>query len=358
MIIVLIAVFLRLGGVFQAGADLINPDTTVAEDDGDEAGEELAGTEVYLPDVVGMTEDLAAQTLKDASLSVKYTYEDSAEVEEGTVISQSPEAGTVALKWSDVTLLISSGTNVIDLTTLGLDNADLDTVTQILASAGLGVLSLEVSDEDIPAGTVISYTPTQAAAGSIITLTVSTGPLEVTPVTDTFEVPDIVGMTEEDAIAGLAEYGLTPGQTEMEYSDTVGFGYIISQSGGEDGWIEAGGTIDYVISAGPGEGVYETVSSQRYVASINDVYELKGLIGPGAGTANVTVLIRLHQNTNGTDIYEELTGPITVTGDVIVPINYTSIESLNGSDEGEVEVVNADTGDVLASYKLTFFPMD
>ncbi len=358
LIVILIVVFLRLGGVFQAGADLIVTEaSTEADEEGDD-DDELAGTEVHLPNVVGMTEDLAARTLKDSSLNVKYTYEESDTVEEGIVISQDPEAGGVALRWSDVTIVVSSGTDIIDITSLELDNATMETATQILNSHNLNVLTIEVSDEEVPAGVVISYTPEQAVSGSTVTLTVSTGPVEPTPVLTTVEVPDIVGMTEEDAIALLAESGLTPGQTELEYSDTVEAGCIISQSGGEDGWITTGGSIDYVISAGPGEGTYETLSSQRYVASINDVYELKGLIGPGAGTATVTILIRLHQNTNGTDIYEELTGPITVTGDVLVPISYTSIESLNGTDQGEVEVVNADTGEVLASYSLTFFPMN
>jgi hypothetical protein len=31
---------------------------------------------------------------------------------------------------------------------------------------------------------------------------------------------------------------------------------------------------------------------------------------------------------------------------------------MNGTDEGEVQVVEADTGAVLKSYPLTFFPMD
>ncbi len=358
IIIILAAVFLRLGGVFQAGADLLGTDVAVAEDDDGNDDDDLAGTEVHIPGVVGVAQDEAARILNDSSLNVKYTYEDSETVDKGIVISQSPAGGAVALRWSDVTLTVSNGTDKIDLTALGIDNISVDTATEILTSNGLSVLTIEVSDEEIPEGVIVSYQPAVADPGSVVTLTVSTGPFVETPVVEAVEVPVITGLTEEDAIAVLAENGLTPGTAELEYSDTVQQGYVISQSGDEEGWIIPGGIVNYVVSAGPEDGTYVKLSDQRYVASINDVYELKNLIGPGAGTSTITILIRLHQNTDGTDIYEELTGPKTVMGDVIVPISYTSIESLNGTDEGEVEVVNADTGEVLASYTLTFFPMD
>ncbi len=357
VIVILVAVFMRLGGVFQAGADLMATESA-AETEEESDADDLAGTEVYLPDVTGMSQDEAADTLNASSLNVKYIYEASDTVEEGNVIRQEPEAGSVALRWSDVTIVVSEGSDMIDLTTLGIDLLTAPLATELLESQNLSVITLEVNDDLVPEGYVVSYAPALADPGSTITLTVSMGPLVETVDLEMVQVPDITGLTEEDAIALLAESGLYPGITELEYSDTVERGIIISQSGDEDGMIVLGGMVDYVISAGPEEGAYLKLSDQRYVASINDTYELKNLIGPGAGTTSVTILIRLHQNTNGTDIYEELTGPKTVTGDVIVPISYTSIESLNGTDEGEVEVVNADTGEVLASYPLTFFPMD
>ena len=37
---------------------------------------------------------------------------------------------------------------------------------------------------------------------------------------------------------------------------------------------------------------------------------------------------------------------------------FCRIESMNGTDRGEVEVVDVESGAVLKSYPLTFFPMD
>jgi len=160
------------------------------------------------------------------------------------------------------------------------------------------------------------------------------------------------GKPEEEAIALLAEAGLSPGNTSTAYSDTVERGHIISQSGGSDGMILAGDKIDYVVSSGA------LVKQQRYVASINNTYDLSNLIGPGAGSASVTILVRLHQVTNGKDDYKTLTDARTISGDVLLPISYTSIESMNGTDIGEIEVVDVTTGAVLKTYPLTFFPMD
>ena len=83
------------------------------------------------------------------------------------------------------------------------------------------------------------------------------------------------------------------------------------------------------------------------------------LIGPGAVGASVTILVRLHQQEpDGTPIYRTLTDEKTITGSTLLPISYTSIESMNGTDRGEVEVVDVESGAVLKSYPLTFFPMD
>ena len=86
---------------------------------------------------------------------------------------------------------------------------------------------------------------------------------------------------------------------------------------------------------------------------------MSNLIGPGAGGANFTVLVRLHQKeADGTDIYRTLTDAKTINGSTLLPISYTSIESMNGSSEGEIEVVDTESEAVLKTYPLTFFPMD
>ena len=107
-----------------------------------------------------------------------------------------------------------------------------------------------------------------------------------------------------------------------------------------------------MVSSGP------EIRKQRYVASISEVYDLSSLIGPGAGSSSVTVMIRLRQGTDEDPLYKILTQSMSVKGDVLLPINYTSIESMDGTDQGQLEIVDVNSGQVIKTYKLTFFPMD
>ena len=95
--------------------------------------------------------------------------------------------------------------------------------------------------------------------------------------------------------------------------------------------------------------------NSRYVASINNTYELKNLIGPGSASASVTVMIRLRQETGGNVVYKTLMEPRTVTADAILPVRFKAIEGVYGVDTGQVEVVDVENDRVLMSYDVQFF---
>ena len=353
IVAVLIVVFSKLGGRVQPGSGILRQESSSESQDQaviqtNENGESLKDSEVYMPDVLELPEDLAEAKLKENFLSMKPTYQNSETVEKGCVISQSPERGTVVSKYSHVNVVVSLGSEKIDLTTLNLDTLSVASARRLLEDSGLIVQIVEEDSETVEEGNLIRYEPETAMEGSMITLYVSTGPL-----VKMIPVPEITGKPETEALAILGEAGLVPGSTSTEPSDTVPQGHIIRQEGGENGQIQEGGQINYVVSSGP------EARQQRYVASINDVYDLSALIGPGAVGASVTILVRLHQQEpDGTPIYRTLTDEKTITGSTLLPISYTSIESMNGTDRGEVEVVDVESGAVLKSYPLTFFPMD
>ncbi len=352
IVAVLIVVFSKLGGIFQSGSGFFGKEdpseSLEVQVQTDANGETLKDTETYMPDVLDLAEDLAEAKLKENFLSMKSTYQNSEEVEKGRVISQDPAQGTIVSKYSHVNVVISLGSDKVDLAELQLSSMNVAAASMALEEKGLVVQVVEEENEAVPAGQLIRYEPEKAPEGSTVTLYVSTGP-HINMVV----VPDLIGKPEEEAIALLGEAGLVPGNTSAENSEAVPRGHVIRQSGGENGQIEAGGKIDYVVSNGP------EPRQQRYVASIDTTYDLSNLIGPGAGSASVTVMIRLHQvDADGSSVYRTLTEAKTITGATLLPVNYTSIESMNGSDQGEVEVVDAETGAVLKAYPLTFFRMD
>lgn len=126
--------------------------------------------------------------------------------------------------------------------------------------------------ETVERGKIIRYEPDKCRKAGRSSLYISTGPH-----VDLVAVPNITGKTEEEADRHDRGSRLLPGSTSTAYSDTVPRGSIISQSGGSNGQIEVGGTINYVVSDGP------EVKHQRYVASINQTYDASSLIGPARG---------------------------------------------------------------------------
>ena len=352
IVAVVIVVFARLGGVFQFGFSRKPGDSQTesvamtTQATSEEAS--LDSTQVYMPDVLGMADGDAEKKLKDEfDLIMTRSYEYFDDVQEGLVAKQEPEEGAVVSKGSRVYVVISNGSDKIDLTALGLETLDGSTAKTFLTNKKLVVETMTEENETVEAGKIIRYEPEKVPEGGTVTLYISTGPH-----VDLVTVPVITGKTEEEAIALIAEAGLTVGETSEAPSDTVAKGLVISQNGGANGQIEPGGKIGYVISSGP------EVKHQRYVASINQTYDASSLIGPGAGTASVTIRVRLCQEGADGPIYENLTQPMTITADTPIPISFTGIVSKNGTDQGSLEVVNVDTGDVLKSYPLTFFPMD
>ena len=129
--------------------------------------------------------------------------------------------------------------------------------------------------------------------------------------------------------------------------------------------IETGTGIGFTVSIGPSETsaaetdyMVEPIggdTNSRYVASINNTYELKNLVGPGSASSTVSVMVRLRQEVGGQTVYKTLMEPRTVTADTILPVRFKAIEGAYGVDTGFVEVVLAEQDEVLKSYEVQFF---
>ncbi|MDO4268678.1 MAG: Stk1 family PASTA domain-containing Ser/Thr kinase [Eubacteriales bacterium] len=348
IVIVLIVVFSKLGGLFKSGSGLWpGSGTEVVSSGAAEGDETLSSTEIAMPKIEGLTEDEAEAQLAQSFITMKRSYAYFDDIAEGVIASQDPAPGATVLKGGSVNVVVSSGSDKLNLTDLGIGNLDGTTAEKFLASKNVTVKLVEEESETVEKGKILRYEPELVAEGGTVTLYVSTGPH-----VDLVAAPYLIGKPEEEAIALLAEAGLSPGSTETASSDTVARGSVISQDIGAGTQLEPGSKISYVVSSGP------EVHKQRYVASINEVFDLSYLIGPGAGSSSVTVMIRLRQGTDSDPVYRVLTQATTVRGDVLLPVSYTSIESVDGTDKGELEIVDVDSGAVIETYPLTFFPMD
>lgn len=347
IVAVLLFVFSRLGGLFSGGTDITIP-TLASENSGSEGT--IDDTQVLMPDVVELSEDMAEAKLKDSHLSMKRSYEYSDTIEAGYVISQNPEEGEVIAKWSNVAVVISNGSDKIDLAPFNLTQLEGTAAEGLLTARQLLVNKVTEESDKVEKGKVIRYEPERVAQGGTVTLYISTGPhIEMVA------VPGMIGLSESDAIARLVEAGLNPGTATTAHSEVMEAGHVISQSEVPDSSVAAGSAVDYVVSLGPEE---VTVSKKRYVASINTTYDFSSLIGPGSSSANITLMIRLHQIVNGENVYKVLMEPRSMSGNTLLPIQYNSIVGEPGVDSGILEVVEVDSQAVIKSYPLTFFPMD
>lgn len=161
----------------------------------------LGVEQVTVPDVSGQSEEEATASLTDARLTPLQEEEYSDTVPEGTVISQTPEAGIDIDHSSEVTIVVSLGREPVEAPDVtGSSQAD---ATSALEDAGLYVEVTEEYSDDVPEGQVISQsTADQFYRGDTVTLTVSLGP-------ELFEVPDVFGLQAAEARQILEDAGFT-----------------------------------------------------------------------------------------------------------------------------------------------------
>ncbi|MDO4243063.1 MAG: Stk1 family PASTA domain-containing Ser/Thr kinase [Actinomyces sp.] len=161
--------------------------------------------QMEVPDVTGLTQEKATTAITEAGLTPGAVTQDySQDVEEGLVISSDPEAGTVVNHSSAVAIVVSRGrqpATVPDVTGMSLADA-----TTTLEAAGLALgTKTEAYSDTVAEGLVISSDPRAQAVGyykgDTVDLVVSKGPEMVT-------VPDVTGMSEQEATAALEAAGL------------------------------------------------------------------------------------------------------------------------------------------------------
>ncbi|MFD0553248.1 Stk1 family PASTA domain-containing Ser/Thr kinase [Streptomyces rectiviolaceus] len=158
---------------------------------------------VKVPGLKGTPLAGAKNKLKDAGLAPGMTTKAfSDEVRRGSVISTDPKAGTKRKAGSAITMVVSKGPEV--------DVPDVTGDSEADATAELEDLGLKVktetkrvySDED--KGTVVDQSPREGqkrlAEGDTVTLTLSKGP-------EMIEVPDVEGMSVDDATQDLEDAG-------------------------------------------------------------------------------------------------------------------------------------------------------
>ena len=354
IVAVVIVFILKLGGLFRSSTpedptEQVSQEATTKEAKTTAVSETtISQKEVYMPNLVGHSQDEAEKILQGLDLSMQVEQENSDDVEKGMVISQKEKPDTVIPRFSKVTVVISAGSDKVDLAELGLSGMTLETAVRLLEGKNLKADVQEESSEDVPSGTIIRYEPEdKVALGSIVTLYVSTGPEE-----EFVSVPNLYGKTDAEASVLLSAAGLVAGEISKEYDSTISAGHVISQGVEAGTQVAPGETVDYTVSLGP------EAPKKQFIASLDASYPLQVSYGPGAASSEIQILIRLKQTVNGKVTYTKLAEPKSYSADTTLNIKLDKIRGADGVQTGEVEIVDLTNNVVLTSYNVTFTEVD
>jgi len=200
---------------------------------------EEAPTQEQVPSVVGLTEDEARTAIGDAGLTVgDIERETSDTVRAGQVIEQSPDANDYVDPGTAVDLVVSLGKP--DKAVPSVVNSLRKEAVSILRGEGFRVEQVErESDED--KNVVIEQDPTAGTMiqeGAVVTIYYSDGKEKV---------PDVVGMSRQDAIKAIEAAGFTADVFESD-DTTEPSGTVFRQSPEADQTPPAGTTITIFVS--------------------------------------------------------------------------------------------------------------
>ena len=169
-----------------------------------------AGKDYYtVQNLVGKDSRLALLDLYNEGVSVKKDYVWSDSVPEGKIISSTPPAGAVLYEGETLTVRISLGKETVFVGVPNLYGLNEAQATALLLSKGLELGKVTYSPAQEDAGKIIrqQYSPYEKVPlGSSVDITVSLGAQ-----TQQKNVPDLYGLTTEEAAQKLSEVGLVLG---------------------------------------------------------------------------------------------------------------------------------------------------
>lgn len=201
-------------------------------------------TQVTVPDIVGLTVDQANTNLIAEGLVLgEVIYQVAPDRPVNTIISQNPGKETEVNKGTAVNVVVSKGKGQVQVPDL-TNYASVDDARQALYAVGLTLGPVTFEDSDKPENTVLRTDPvagTVVNEGTAISVVVSSGKVKV---------PNVVGMTENDAKSALKGFIIT---IIYEESDVVTAGTVISQTPAGDVQVDPGSAVTIVIAKTPAD---------------------------------------------------------------------------------------------------------
>jgi beta-lactam-binding protein with PASTA domain/serine/threonine protein kinase len=232
-----------------------------------------------VPELVGLQRADAVEVANAQGWSVTVEIiRSDAEPRMGHVVSSVPPAGFRLALSEPLVLVISAGPEFRILPQI--DAAVASEARRLLESLGLVVEEVEEFDEDLPVGGVISWEvreqPELRAGdtilpGEVIVMRVSIGPAPR-------EMPELIGLSFEEAERALLSLGLQPVRLEDVFDPVVREGLVAFQSLAPDTRVARGAAVEIATSKGPDLIAFPDLSGTN-LSEAQRILEEIGIVG-------------------------------------------------------------------------------
>jgi len=205
--------------------------------------------QVFVPELTGMTKDLAGQELEELGFVVSESREFSDTIAKDAVIRLNPTHGTSVDKGSTIDMVVSDGSKDLDtsvtLTVPNIVGMDLEKATAQLKKDNLFIaVARRINDPSVPNNQITAQTPAKGMVNAGDTIQVT---LNIT--SQKGYMPDVIYRTRAVAQGMLEELGLKVTFVEQENKD-VQAGTVFRQSIAVGTPVSTGTAVTLTVSKG------------------------------------------------------------------------------------------------------------
>jgi serine/threonine-protein kinase len=205
----------------------------------------VSGSEINVPNVVGMTEEEAFQALEDEDFNPSIADTSfGVSLPPGRIFLQKPESGKLVKEGRTVYLFVSGGEQVISVPLL--KGKSVRDARLSLERIGLKLGSIEEIASTHPKDMVFDQQfaeGTNLRKGQSVGISVSIGKGE-----GEIEVPDLIGKSLTEARSILSDSTLTVGKVNYQISSTLLPNTVLDQYPASGNKLNSGNTVDLFIT--------------------------------------------------------------------------------------------------------------